>query len=203
VLVLSVDNGLKGKRNDASDIEMALTGLYDITVWSMKNQGIPTDTDLEGYDAYIVETGDYVYDDEVTRVMEGLTNLGNMLLIGEQPFPVDGDVIKTAQINDLVVVDAQHPLAYLFSEGETILLSESESGNPAVVLPKDLFTNTDTASIVFERGSNSEEAGAVAMYASEDSTGQRFVIATFAFYRLPFDVQFTLINNIVEWLVIK
>jgi hypothetical protein len=56
--------------------------------------------------------------------------------------------------------------------------------------------------VVFERGSSSQETGAVAVYASEDNaSGERVVIAAFAFYRLPVDKQFTFINNVVEWLV--
>jgi hypothetical protein len=200
VLILSVDNGLSGKRNSASELEMALIGLYDVTIWSTKNQGIPTDADLAGYDAYIVETGDYIYDDEVAKVLEGLGDIGRVLLVGEQPFPVDGELFKAAPIADLVVADAEHPLAFLFSEGETIVLSESESGNPALILPKDLFNTTDTGTVVFERGSSSVEAGSPAVYASDESTDQRFVIATFAFYRLPADKQFTFILNVVEWL---
>ena len=168
-----------------------MAGLYDVTVWSIKNQGVPTDSDLEGYDAYIVDTGDYAYDDEVAKVLEGFSDIDPVLLIGEQPFPVDGEFFKAAPIADLVVTDAEHPLAFLFSEGETIVLSESESGNPALILPKDLFITTDTGTVVFERGSSSEEAGAPAVYASDESTGQRFVVATFAFYRLPVDKQFT------------
>jgi hypothetical protein len=200
VLILSVDNGLSGKRNSASELEMALTDLYDVTIWSTKNQGVPTEADLAGYDAYIVETGDYIYDDEVAKVLEGLGDINRVLLIGEQPFPVDNDVFKAAPIADLVVADAEHPLAFLFTEGETIVLSESESGNPALILPKDLFNTTDTGTVVFERGSSSEEAGSPAVYASDESTDQRFVIATFAFYRLPADKQFTFILNVVEWL---
>jgi hypothetical protein len=203
VLILSSDNGLNGKRNSASEIEMALTGLYDVSVWSTANQGIPTEIDLAGYEAYIVETGDYAYDEEVGQVIESLNNLGNVLLIGEQPLPVDEEVFKTAPIEDLVVADAKHPLAFMFTEGEIIALSESESGNPAVVLPKDLFINTDTSTVVFERGPNSAEAGAAAVYASEDGIDQRFVFATFAFYRLPEDKQFNFIVTVVEWLLQK
>jgi hypothetical protein len=201
VLILCVDNGLRGERNSASELEMILTGLYDVTVWSTKNQGVPSDADLTGYDAYIVETGDYAYDDEVGKVIESLSGIDHWLLIGEQPFPVDGELFKSAPIADLVVADSEHPLAFLFSEGETIILSESESGNPALVLPKDMYITTDTGTVVFERGSNSDEAGAAAVYALDDSTGQRVVIATFAFYRLPADKQFTFILNVVEWLV--
>jgi hypothetical protein len=200
VLIVSIDNGLNGKRNDASDITMALTGLYEVTIWSAKSQGIPTESDLTGYDVYIVETGDYAYDDEVGKVMDSVSNLKKVLLIGEQPFSTEGGYLKTAQIADLVVADANHPLAFMFSEGETIPLSASESGNPAIVLPKDLFINTDTASVVFERGSSSEEAGAVAVFAYEDTEGYRYAIATFAFYRLPIEKQFTFIHNAVEWL---
>jgi hypothetical protein len=150
-LILSVDNGLSGKRNSASELEMALIDLYDVTIWSTKSKGIPTDADLAGYDACIVDTGDYIYDDEVAKVLEGLGNIGRVLLIGEQPFPVDGEVFKAAPIADLVVTDAEHPLAFMFSEGETVILSESESGNPALILPKDLFNTTDTGTVVFER----------------------------------------------------
>jgi hypothetical protein len=201
ILIVSVDNGSNGARNDASDIETALSGLYDLTVWSIKNQGSPSESDMEGYDAYIVETGDYEYGDEIGKAMDVLSNLDNVLLIGEQPFPTDGEFFKTAPISDLVVVDASHPLAFLFSEGETINLLESESGNPAIVLQKEIFTNTNTSTIVFERGSGSDETGEPAVFASDEGTGQRFVVATFAFYRLPLEKQFNFIYNVVEWLL--
>jgi hypothetical protein len=54
---LGIDNGLNGKRNSAEEIEAALTGLYDIKIWSIINDGIPTESDLVGYDAYIVVRG--------------------------------------------------------------------------------------------------------------------------------------------------
>jgi hypothetical protein len=44
------------------------------------------------------------------------------------------------------------------------------------------------------------EAGSPAVYASDESTAQRFVVATFAFYRLPADKQYNFILNVVEWL---
>jgi hypothetical protein len=200
VLIISVDNGLSGKRNSASELEMALSGVYDVTIWSIKNQGVPIDSDLEGYDAYIVDTGDYIYDDEVAKVLEGVSDIDPVLLIGEQPFSVDGEFFKAAPIADLVVTDAEHPLAFMFTEGETVVLSESESGTPALILPKDLFITTDTGTVVFERGSSSEEAGSPAVYASDENADQRFVVATFAFYRLPVDKQFNFILNVVEWL---
>ena len=203
VFILSVDNGLSGNRLSTSELEMVLVGLYDVTIWSTNDQGLPSDDDLAGYDAYIVDTGDYLYDDEIAKVLEDLPEIDRVLLIGEQPFPVDGEFFTAAPIEDLVVVDTEHPVGFLFSDGETILLSESESGNPALVLPKDIFATSDSGTAVFERGSNSEEPGAPAVFASGESTGQRVVFATFAFYRLPIDKQFTFLFNVIEWLIME
>ncbi len=202
VFIMANDTGLEGERTSASELKAALSESYAVTVWSIQDAGLPDDEDLEGYDVYIIDSGDYALDEENTEVFSTLDNVevSKMLLIGAQPLPVyEGEF---EPIYDLQVMDAEHPLANGFDVGDVIPLGESESGVPAIVIPD---AEDSDIGVIFARGPEStpEEAPAVMTILDEydEEESSRAVVATFAFYRLPEDAQRTLALNIVHWLM--
>ncbi len=213
IFILAYDVGAEGERTGASELEAILSDSedtspgYDVTVWSVSEDGIPESEDMEGYAAYIVDTGDYVLDPEDVDFLNILDNIEvfRVMFIGAQSMPLFD--AEYAPIYDLEIADSEHPLAEGFDTGGVISLLDSESGVPALVVSEveeeDL---TDTASVVFNRGADSPEAGQPALMAIvEDGAAaeeeSRAVIATFAFYRLPEEAQRTLARNVVEWLL--
>jgi hypothetical protein len=159
---------------------------------------MPTSDDLQGYDAYIYDSGDYAWDDADNDVVFAFYALGlPIMFIGEQVLPPGNMLLPPEPLYDLTVDDGAHPLARGFAEGDTITLGTSYSDQPAVVLsPEDL---SEGMHVIFSRGANSPQPGSAVVLTYED-TGLRMVIAFFAFYRLPLDAQSAFALNAVSWL---
>lgn len=201
IFILSVDSGTEGQRTSILQLQAILGASYDVTAWSTSLDGIPSEEDLAGHDAYIIDSGDYAYDVEADAdPLTALTSItAGVMYIGEQPFPSSDPAPAT--ISDLRVNDASHPLASGLEGDEVIALGSSESGVPAVVIPPAEGVYDD-ANIVFTRGPASAEAGRPALVgAVEKRSGRRIILATFAFYRLPEDIQSTFAINAAKWLL--
>ncbi len=211
VFILSDDDadcsnpGTSGARTSAAEFEAILSESYDVRVWSMRRDGVPTKDDLDGYAAYIATSGDYAYDEagpDILSVLEDVER-GGVMLAGAQILP--GVDERYEPIEDLKVVDAAHALAAGFAADETFTLLASESGVPAVIMSEADLDGVDfEACAVFARGPDSPEAGAPVLVAladdeAEDEVG-RVIVATFAFYRLPEDARRRLALNAVGWL---
>jgi hypothetical protein len=201
IFILSDDDGPEGQRTGAAEFQSILGDSYQVTVWSTSQDGLPTDADIAGYEAYIIDSGDYAYDTEDIETLSPFFTLqeGNVMFIGEQPFP--SFTTDPAELNDLELVDATHALAAGFSEGELITLLPSESGVPAIIIPDSPETFGE-GDIVFTRGPDSPEAGNPAVIAAiDEQTNGRIILVGFAFYRLPEEAQRTFALNAVGWLV--
>jgi hypothetical protein len=199
IFILSIDNGFGFSSADAW-----LTALgedFDVTVWSISENGVPAEEDLAGYDAYILDTSDYAYDSALMEQLPTYVVEGSFLLIGEQP--VDPTLYQTDALLDIEVADPAHPLATDLPAGEPIVLSESYSGVPAVIF-EDLSEPMAEMSVVFTRGPQSSAAQSPVLQAYDftaEEDGSRFAFALFAFYRLPEELQPTFALNVVNWLL--
>ena len=207
IFILSDDDGSDGARTGAAEFEAILSESYDVTVWSTDSDGLPTDSDLDGYGAYIIDSGDYALGAEDFQVLSVLENIedGGVMLIGAQVFPSSDEEYEP--ITDLKVADTTHPLAAGFASDEILSLLASESGVPAAVISDtDVSDVDDEVKVVFARGPDSPETGTPALMAfingdgSGDGEVSRLIIATFAFYRLPEGAQRTLALNAARWL---
>ena len=201
IFILSDDGKSDGARTGAAEFEAILGESYDVTVWSIERDGVPTSSDMAGYEAYIIASGDYAFDVEDAEALSALENIesGGVMLVGAQPLPLLGS--DHEPINDLEVADDSHPLAAGFTPDEVLTLLASESGVPAVVI-SDTDVGDEIA-IVFTRGPESPEAGTPALIAAIDEQDEvsRVIIAAFAFYRLPQEAQRTLALNAARWLM--
>ncbi len=204
VFILSKDDGSNGRRTGAVELEAILGESHDVTVWSTREDGVPTSDDLEGYDAYILDSGDYASDADDFDAFAAMAGLGGrVMFIGAQPVPI-GEA-GTAPIDDLEIVDAAHPLAAGFAKDDVIPLLASESGVPAMVLVEGAIESSGEnveVSIVFARGPDSPDAGSPAVVTSTgDAITGRIIFAAFAFYQLPDEARRTFALNAVKWLM--
>jgi hypothetical protein len=202
IFILSDDDGPDGVRTGAAEFEAILSESYAVTLWSTSRDGIPTDEDMAGYDAYIVDSGDYAFDSEDDETFPALSRVeGSLMLIGARPLPSFDEIYEP--IDDLKVADGSHPLAAGFAQDEIILLFASESGVPAMVLTENEI-DTDEVEVVLARGPASAEPDVPALVAGVGEEGDaitRLILASFAFYRLPEEAQRTLALNAAEWLL--
>lgn len=204
VFVMADDDGPEGSRTAASEWQTILGELYDVTVWSNTNDGIPDADTVAGYDLYIIDSGDYAAapeDIQTILAFSAVDDSASVMFIGAQPLPVPVDTSTFEPLNDLELTDADHPIAAGLTAGEIIVLDASESGVDPVVIPDPNKLYADS-SIVFARGPDSPEAGSpVVIAASDEKTGSRVVLATFAFYRLPAELQERFALNAASWLL--
>jgi hypothetical protein len=137
---------------------------------------------------------------ETTGIFEVVQNIeqGGIMLIGEQPLPSSAEEVATAEIKDLQVQNAKHAVADGFEKDEVLPLGTLANDLPAMVIPED-----DEVTVILTRGPDSKEPGSPALIAGEDSNDPtaRYIVAGFAFYRLPADAQRTLARNIAAWLL--
>ncbi|MCX7680660.1 MAG: GldG family protein [Anaerolineae bacterium] len=202
VLILADDIRSEGKRTSLPEFMAILSDTYDVTTWSVATDGVPEADDLAGYDVYIMDSGDYAFDLENTRLPAILANLkaGGVMIVGEQPlFPITA---TPEPIHDLQVADATHPLATGFREQEVIALHASESGVPSIMFSTD--EPDEDSAIIFTRGPDSPATGTPALVAGinkKEDTIERVIIAVFSFYRLPEEARRKLTLNAVAWLM--
>jgi len=197
ILIIAADVG-EGKRTGAPELKAILSADYAVKLWSIKEDGLPTPADLADYDAYLFAFGDYAMTPARVGVFEVIQNIeeGGIMLIGEQPLPGSAEEVPTAPLEDLQVKDADHPLMAGFSEDDILILGALENDIPAMVIPED-----DEFATILVRGPDSAEADSPALVAGEDDPDNRYIIAGFAFYRLPTVAQRTLARNIAAWLL--
>ncbi len=201
VLIIASDDKPEGARTSVPEFEAILSESYDVTVWSTSLDGMPTASDVAGYDVYIIDTGDYasdIADLDILGTLEEAEDVG-VMVIGAQPIPL---FTNFEPIDDVQVADSTHPLAAGFEADEVLAFSASESGVPAVVATEEDAEIGEEVAIVFKRGPDSSSPGAPVVAAGYDDTqGLRIIAAFFAFYRLPEDAQRTFALNAVSWLL--
>jgi hypothetical protein len=194
VFILSVDAG-DGGFNSAYNMESVFSEAgYEVVIWSTYSQGLPASEDLAGYDVYVVDSGDFAWDENVGEAVSLITSQSASILItGEQPLNLE----EQGNIVDLEVADALHPVAQGFEPGQ--ILSLYEAANP---VPADVLGELGEVDVIFSRGPSSEQAGGAAIVASEEY-GYRYVLAAFALYRLPEEALSPLLINIIDWLMFR
>lgn len=204
IFIMADDDGPEGSRTGAAEWETILSDLYDVTIWSTNDDGIPTSDDVTGYDVYIIDSGDYAADPddfETFFAFAGVEDGAGVMFIGAQPLPTPVDEADFQPLDDLEVTDDTHPVAEGFTEGDIITLEPSESDIDPVVIPNpdDLYND---ATIVLSRGPDSPEAGTPVVIAATDTTSEsRIILATFPFYRLPDEPREIFGLNAAAWLM--
>ncbi|MBN1877727.1 MAG: hypothetical protein JXA33_26130 [Anaerolineae bacterium] len=198
IFIFSGDDGPDGARTSAADFAAILEDMYTVTLWSASEDGLPSTDDLAGYNVYIIDSGDYAFDEDGSSAFLTASNVesGGILLVGAQPLP--GLEEDYAPLYDLEVAGTESMLLEGLTPGEIIELSDSENDVPALIVPED-----EDIEVLLMRGPDSPQTGTPVIVATEDEGEgvNRLIIAALAFYRLPEDVQRTLTMNAVSWLM--
>jgi hypothetical protein len=198
IFILAMDSGPEGVMTSVYDLEFYLGATYNVRVWSLAGQGLPTDGDISGYDLYIIDAGDFAFDLDSFEGLDALSNVeAPTWFIGAQPlFP-----IETEPLGEVEIANPTHPIVAGLAE-TLITLSDSMSGVPEQLFrPEDFTSSEGTATIILARGPGSGTPGGPVFFAIDDGLSPRTVIAALPFYRLPFEVQETLALNTVAWLL--
>jgi hypothetical protein len=216
ILVVSGDSGRPRDDQLTGVLEFteALSSSYQVDTWILSEKGSPDVDELLEYDAVIWTTGDY-WDDSVSEEDAALLSRyievgGNLILSGASigfdwdhtDFLTDvahADYLDFAEQKDLALVLPDHPIADGFAEGSIITFTETPSGE---ILEPDVINNTADARVIFQRGSESEQAGAAAIVAYEDDRAKIAYLA-FPIYLLPAEQRDLLVNNTIEWFTRK
>ncbi len=216
ILVVSDDDGRArfDAQTSALDYQNVLSDTYQVDVWVTSEQESPDIDELLQYDAVIWTTGDF-WDDSIgeedAALLSEYVRLGGNLILSGASIGFDwdhtdflkdvahADYLDFAEQRDLELVLPDHPLAKGFDEGAVITLEETPSGEP---LDIDVVRHTPDARVVFQRGPDSDQAGAASVIVYED---ERVKIAYYAFplYLLPPETQDLLVNNTVLWFARK
>jgi hypothetical protein len=202
IIVLSFDTG-EGRYDSmtsADDYEDILGERYDVTAWSIAQDGFPDADIFYDYDLIIWTTGDFE-----NAFGEEESDLLIPVVLGGMPLLLSGayldDAATLAVQRDIQVDDATHPVAMGFEPGEIIPFVPPPSGAAYEinVLETDL---TEDGVSVFVRGPDSEAAGVSSVgVTEEDVFGTRIAVIGFPVYLLPQTAKTRLVLNTMEWLL--
>ena len=198
LLIIALDNGPDGVLTSAFDLAFYLGATYNVTVWSLSEQGNPTSSDVAGYDLYIIDSGDYAFDFGSYVSLDALSDItAPSWILGAQPI----FAFETEPLVDVAIADFTHPIVAGLND-MLITLSASFSGVPEELFrPEDFEGSGGSATIILTRGPGNATPGGPVLFAVDDGTAPRNVILAMPFYRLPFDIQETLALNIVAWML--
>jgi len=202
ILVVAFDDG-EGRYDgltSAEDYKAILERRFDVTVWSKAQDGSPGMGDMLDYDLVIWTTGDFEapITEEDSEALIGI-------ILEEIPFIVSGaymdDVADQAVQRDIQVVDASHPLARGFEDGEIISFVSAPSGSEYEIALTESGLGTDS-DVVFSRGPDSQEAGDDSVYVvADEALGMHMAFVGFPIYLLPDEAKTRLVLNMVDWML--
>ncbi len=202
IFILANDDGAKGSQTNVEVLQELLEANYDINIWSVKEQGVPTANDVKGYKMYLIDSGDYVADSKELEILSAFTQVeGGMMFIGSQAIQLPTE--KQLPLDKVEVLDDKHPIVEGWQKGGKIELAPSESGVPPLLLPALLEKeSTKDISILLTRSVEGEETGQPVMVAFDKGLfGKRGVMASFMLSQLPKSEQDKLINSAVQWIM--
>jgi len=210
VAVLVVyEDALSGRPDFTSgdEIVLSLTQMgTTFRVWSTLNDGIPSSDTLYNYDVVIWTTGDDCCNspplDSVVAIAQYLTEGGAVLYEGGSAvYAWNGSPFLTeflgvewtgySPVGDMIVEDANHPLAKGFPSG-SIDLDVNGAVEPDAI-------NVLTADAVFVRGPNSAERGKALITAYESGSFRVVYSAIPLQWFHPQDRQ-RFLANAIDWL---
>jgi hypothetical protein len=203
ILVVAVDKG-EGRYDSmtgAADWKAILQTRYDVTVWSLAEDGPPDSDAILEYDLVVWDFGDFDADAAMDEISDALF----AVMFGEIPFVMSGAFAGSSDTvavqRDLQISDASHPVAKGFTDGEVISFVPSPSGSEYAI---GVIEGVDEPgyNVVMVRGPDSEEAGNPSLVVAEDEmSGLRLGIVGFPIYLLPEEAKSRLVTNLVDWLL--
>jgi hypothetical protein len=201
VIAMDVGEGRYDSMTSLDDYVSILHERYDVTTWSLAEDGPPNGPDLLEYDLVIWTFGDF----ESKTALEDVADAFITVMFGEVPFIMSGAYIGDSDTQavqrDIQVNDATHPIAQGFNAGQVIGFVPAPSGlDYETDVLSDVQVEEGTA--VFVRGPDSDSAGSPAILATADEVDNvRFVFIGFPLYLLPEQAKAQVVLNTVAWLL--
>lgn len=202
ILVVSLDAG-EGRYDSLTGVDdyaRILEEDFEVSTWSVAEQGTPEVADLRDHDLVIWTAGDF--EDAFGEAESGLLFA---LMLEEIPVLVSGAYIGSAAEQavqrDIQVKDASHPLAQGFAPDEVIPFVEAPSGSEYEI---DVLSDLDDGEtdVVLVRGPGSESSGVPSLAVMSDAVSNtRVVFAGFPIYLLPEPAKSRLVLNTVSWML--
>lgn len=202
ILILSLDEGTGryDSMTSAQDYAGILQESYEVSAWSVAEDGLPSLEELALFDLSIWTAGDFAdaLGDEASDLLFNLMFEGvPVILSGAYINDSTTELVQT----DIQVNDAGHPLAKGFEAGEIIDFVTPPSGSDYEIGVLEDWTEQDGA-IVFVRGPKSEGSDLPSVVILEDDFGDfQLVYVCFPVYLLPQDAKVRLVVNAVSWLL--
>jgi hypothetical protein len=203
VLIVALDEG-EGRYDNmtgAEDYASILESRYEVTSWSMAEDGALDTQELSDYDLIIWAAGDFedpMGDEESDLLFFAMLEGIPVVLSGAYV----GDTASESVQRDIQVSDATHPLAEGFDLGEVIAFVPGPSGSEVETDVMEDGGEEEGIFIPFVRGPDSEDAGAPAIYVLDDEfSGMRIVLVGFPIYLLPEEAKTQLVLNVADWLI--
>ena len=203
IVIVSLDAGV-GRYDNMTSVQdyadILLQESYEVIIWSLAEDGLPSLDDLAIFDLSIWTMGDY----EEGLDIEASDLLFNLMFEGV-PVILSGAYVNDSSTElvqrDIQVSDASHPLARGFEAGDIVEFVMSPSGSEYEISVLDDWTEED-GDIVFVRGPSSEASGVPSIVAIEDDFGDfRLAYISLPIYLLPQGPKEQLVTNAVSWLL--
>ena len=203
ILIVALDQGQPRYTGLTSveDYWAILSEGYDLTSWSVTQDGMPTVDDMLGFDLVIWTAGDYessLGDEESDLLFE--------LVLEGIPIVLSGAFVSDSETEavqrDIQVHEADHPLAADFEADEVIEFVAPPWGGDLETRVLEPLDGEEGSTVPFVRGPGSEEAGAPSIFVmSDETTDVRIVFIGFPVYLLPEKAKTTLVLNMAHWLL--
>ncbi len=200
VFILVDERGapLSGGFTSAVAIANLLSDQYEVTFWSLLDDGDLPPGSLDGYDLLIWDSGDYrnqddFFDDALFIIFDYVDSGGSLFITGSSPLFLADEPLSL--MSDMEVAGDDPGLIDGLDVGQIISLDQSYE----VVIVDELDLEPDASAILL-RGPQSSNSGAVIALANiDDFSNQRSIILLFPFVVLPPDIQPILLDNILTW----
>jgi hypothetical protein len=182
----------------ATTIAGLLSNRYEVTIWSIVEDGDLAEDALEGYDLLIWDSGDYrnqddLFDENILIIFDYLDAGGAFFMTGSAPSLFATEALAT--LTDLEVSGDDPTLLAGLEEGQIITLGQSYD-----TILFDEFEPEPGASTILLRGPESSDTGAVVSLANiDDFDNQRTILLLLPFVVLPEAIQTILLENFMAW----
>ncbi len=202
ILIIAMDRG-EGRYDSltgADEFASILKDRYQVKMWSLAQEGLPSEDELDGYDLIVWAAGDFEdpFGETENDLLLSWALQGKPAIISGAYV---GDADSQAVQRDIQLRDATHPMAKGFEAGEIIDFVAAPSG---IEYETNRFNEISRrqGTVVWVRGPRSEATGTPSVFVMTGEAGTlRMVFIGFPIYLLPEDARTQLVSNAVEWLL--
>jgi hypothetical protein len=189
---------LSGGFTSATTIAGLLSDRYEVTIWSLAEDGDLADDTLEGYQLLIWDSGDYrnqedFFDENIFIIFNYLEAGGSLFITGSAPSLFATEEI--ASLIDLEVSGDDPILLDGLDDGQIITLDQSYD----TILADDLEMEPGAAAILLRGPESNGTGNVVGLVNIDDLDNHRSILLLLPFVVLPEAIQTILLDNFMAW----